>query len=259
MYIYIISILFTLLGSVSLYGQTLEQKANAEYDKDNYSEALKLYLQVAQDEGTSSDLFYNIGNTYYRMGDLGRAVLNYERALILNPGNDDAKTNLEFVNTKIQTKIVENKSFVVQIVDDFVESQSSNTWAMIAAVCFVLLIAGILLYVFSSTIILRKIGFFGGGLMILFTIIAMLCAFVVKTKNEAGNKAIVITPSVTLSTVPRIPKDKSEEAFILTSGNKVTVVDSVVNKMGGANEIWYDVKADDRHRAWLKQDNVEKI
>ena len=256
---FIISILFTLLGSVSLMGQSLVEKANAEYDKDNYAGALKLYLQVAQEEGTSSDLYYNIGNTYYRMGDLGHAVLNYERALILNPGNEDARTNLEFVNSKIQTKITEDKSFVIQLIDNFVEWQSSNSWAVIAAICFVLLIAGILLYVFATTIMLRKVGFFGGGVMLLFVVIAMMCSVSVKSRVETKNKAIVIKPSVTLSTVPRIPKDKNEEAFILTSGNKVTIVDSVENKTGEIKEIWYDVKADDTHRAWLKSNDVEKI
>lgn len=256
---FIISILFTLLGSVSLMGQSLVEKANAEYDKDNYAGALKLYLQVAQEEGTSSDLYYNIGNTYYRMGDLGHAVLNYERALILNLGNEDARTNLDFVNSKIQTKITEDKSFVIQLIDNFVEWQSSNSWAVIAAICFILLIGGILLYVFATTIMLRKVGFFGGGVMLLFVIIAMLCSLSVKSRVEAKNKAIVIKPSVTLSTVPRIPKDKNEEAFILTSGNKVTIVDSVENKTGEIKEIWYDVKADDTHRAWLKSNDVEKI
>lgn len=256
---FIISILFTLLGSVSLMGQSLVAKANAEYDKDNYAGALQLYQQVAQEEGTSSDLYYNIGNTFYRMGDLGHAVLNYERALILNPGNEDARTNLEFVNSKIQTKITEDKSFVIQLIDNFVEWQSSNSWAVIAAICFILLIGGILLYVFATTIMLRKVGFFGGGIMLLFAVVAMMCSIAVKTKVETKNKAIVIKPSVTLSTVPRIPKDKNEEAFILTSGNKVTIVDSVENKTGETKEIWYDVKADDTHRAWLKSNDVEKI
>lgn len=256
---FIISILLLLLSPISLMGQSLTEKANAEYDKDNYAGALELYLQAAREEGTSSDLYYNIGNTYYRMGDLGRAILNYERALILNPGNDDAITNLEFVNSKIQTKIIEDKSFVIQLIDDFVGCQTSNTWAIIAAICFVLLIGGILLYVFATTILLRKVGFFGGGILLLLVIVSLMCSIAVKSKVEAKNKAIVIKPSVTLSTVPRNPKDKNEEAFILTSGNKVTIIDSIETKLGDTKEIWYDVKADDTHRAWLKGNEIEKI
>lgn len=255
----IISIFCFIVFVFPIAAQSLTEKANAEYEKDRYTEALSLYLQAAKEEGTSSDFYYNIGNTYYRLGDLGRAVLNYERALILNPGNEEARTNLDFVKTKIQTRITEEKSFVIQVIADFVDSSTSNTWAIIAAVSFVLLVIGIFLYIFSSIIILRKIGFFGGGVMLLFTAISLACAFTVKSKNEAKNKAVVVSPSVTLSTVPRIPKDKTEEAFILTSGNKVTIVDSVSNKNGDTKEIWYDVKVDASHRAWLKSENVEKI
>ena len=86
-----------------------------------------------------------------------------------------------------------------------------------------------------------------------------MCAFSMKSKVEAHNKAIIITPSVTLSTVPRVPKDKAEEAFILTAGNKVTIVDSVENKNGEIREMWYDVKANDTHRAWVNAKNVEII
>lgn len=256
---YILSILIFCVGVVPVMGQSLVEKANAEYDRDKYSDALSLYLQAAMEEGTSSDLYYNIGNAYYRMGDLGRAVLNYERALIFNPNNEEARENLEFVNSKIQTKIVEDKSFVVQVIDEFVGLQTSNSWATDSVVCFILFIVGILLYVFSSTIILRKIGFFGGGIMLICVVISLLCSYSVKSKVEAKNKAIVVSHSVTLSTVPRVPKDKTEEAFILTAGNKVTIVDSIINKVGETQEIWYDIKADDKHRAWLKREHIEKI
>ena len=254
-----LSFIMAVLGFASAMGQSLVEKAATEYNNDKYPEALELYLQAAKAEGTSSDLYYNIGNTYYRMGELGHAVLYFERAVMLDPQNDDAKTNLEFVNSRIQTKIAQEKSFVIQVIDDFVGSLSSNTWATLAAISFILLLSGILLYVFSSVIALRKIGFFGGGVMLLSTIITLLCAISMKSKVEAHNKAIVITPSVTLSTVPRTPKDKNEEAFILTAGNKVTIVDSVETKNGEEKIKWYDVKADDTHRAWLKSDNIEII
>ena len=254
-----LSFIMAVLGFASAMGQSLVEKAATEYNNDKYPEALELYLQAAKAEGTSSDLYYNIGNTYYRMGDLGHAVLYYERALVMDPSNDDAATNLEFVNSKIQTRISEEKSFVVQVIDTVVESQTSNSWATIAAISFVLLVAAILLYAFSSVIALRKVGFFGGGILIVVIILSLMCAVSVKSRVEAHDKAVVVSPSVTLSTVPRTPKDKTEEAFILTSGNKVTIVDSVENKTGEAVQVWVEVKADDTHRAWLKKEHLERI
>ena len=254
----ILSIILAVCG-VASSAQGLVESATAEYNNDKYAKALELYLQAANEEGTSSDLFYNIGNTYYRMGDLGNAVLYYERALVLNPSNEDAEINLEFVNSKIQTRLSEEKSFVVHVIDTFIESLTSNEWATIASITFVLLIAGILLYVFSSVVTLRKVGFFGGGVMLVVSIVSLMSAFTVKSRVEAHDKAVVLSPSVTLSTVPRIPKGKAEEAFILTAGNKVTVVDSVENINGEKAEMWYEVKADDTHRAWLKKEHIERI
>ena len=254
----ILSIILAVCG-VASSAQGLVESATAEYNNDKYAKALELYLQAATEEGTSSDLFYNIGNTYYRMGDLGNAVLYYERALVLNPSNEDAEINLEFVNSKIQTRLSEEKSFVVHVIDTFIESLTSNEWATIASITFVLLIAGILLYVFSSVVTLRKVGFFGGGVMLVVSIVSLISAFSVKSRVETHSKAVVLSPSVTLSTVPRIPKGKAEEAFILTAGNKVTVVDSVENINGEKAEMWYEVKADDTHRAWLKKEHVERI
>lgn len=255
----ILSIILVVCGVVSSSAQSLVEKATAEYNNDKYAQALELYLQAANEDGTSSDLYYNIGNTYYRMGDLGNAVLYYERALVLDPSNEDAETNLEFVNSKIETRISEEKSFVIHVIDTFIESLTSNAWATIAAISFVLLIGGILLYVFSSVVTLRKIGFFGGGVMLIVCVVSLLSAITVKSRVEAHNKAVVLSPSVTLSTVPRIPKGKAEEAFTLTAGNKVTVVDSVENKNGEKVEMWYEVKADDTHRAWLKKEHIERI
>lgn len=255
----ILAIITFALISFTSEAQSLVEKANAEYDADKYADALTLYLQAATEEGVSSDLYYNIGNTYYRMGEIGYSILYYERALMLNPRNFDAKENIQFVSSKIQTNIVQEKSFVLQVIDDFVHLQSSDTWAVISVISFLLLLAGILLYVFTSAVMLRKIGFFGGGIMAIVTFISILCAFSMKSAVETHDKAIVVSPSVTLCTVPRVPKDKSEEAFILTAGNKVSIVDSVENKVGDKREKWYDVKADDTHRAWIKSTDIEII
>lgn len=82
-------------------GATLTQEADSAYMRDDFAEATRLYLQIAETEGTSSDLYYNLGNCYYRQKQPGKAILYYERALRLDPSNEDARANLEFVNTKI--------------------------------------------------------------------------------------------------------------------------------------------------------------
>ena len=133
-------------------------------------------------------------------------------------------------------------------------SRSSNSWAVISAVLFLVFVAALLAYIFMSNVAIRKIGFFGGGIVLVVMLFTLWFAFA--TRNHAVNSkyAIVVVPSSTLSTSPRLPKDKTEEAFLLNEGFKVEVVDSVKSEM-----LWYDVKTSDQHRAWIKAGDVKII
>ncbi|MCH4155068.1 MAG: tetratricopeptide repeat protein [Muribaculaceae bacterium] len=254
-----LAILFSLAFPFMVFAQDITQKANDLYSKDNFNEALELYLNAAKTKGTSSELYYNIGNTYYRLGNMGKSILYYERALILNPSNADAKTNLDFVNGKIQNNADIGASFLSNLIDSLISRESSNSWAIIGVVCFLLFLGAVALYIFASSVPLRKLGFFGGAALLLFTIVAISCSSHLQSKAMNHEYAIVTVSSTTLSTSPRVPKDKSEEAFLLNEGMKVQIVDSVENKTEGVSEKWYDVKADDSHRAWISSKAVEII
>lgn len=251
-------ILYTIIaffvGINVMFAQDLVKQANSEYEKDHYEKAIELYEKAAKQQGTSSELYYNIGNSHYRLGNLGEAILNYERALKLDPNNDDVRTNLDFVNEKANVKIDNGGSYFTDKIAGWVMSRSSNSWAVISAVLFLVFVAALLAYIFMSNVAIRKIGFFGGGIVLVVMLFTLWFAFA--TRNHAVNSkyAIVVVPSSTLSTSPRLPKDKTEEAFLLNEGFKVEVVDSVKSEM-----LWYDVKTSDQHRAWIKAGDVKII
>ena len=248
-----------LISAISSHAQSLTDQAADAYNKDDFNKALELYLKAAQEDGTSSELFYNIGNTYYKLDKNGMAILYYERAILLDPQNDDARSNLEFVNEKANLNIDKGATYWKDSLDELVSGFTSSMWGWIGVASFLLFIVLLVVYIFVDTVILRKIGFFGGGIVLICSILANVCAFYVKSKTEVHNQAIVVVPSVTLSTSPRQPKDKTEEAFILNEGTKVSVVDSVTNTASGNNEKWYNVKADDTHRAWIISSAMEII
>ncbi len=253
--LFVLFLFFAFIG----YAQSLCEQAAEAYNSDDFNKALELYLKAAQEDGTSSWLYYNIGNTYYKLDKNGMAILYYERALLLDPGNSDAINNLEFVNGKANLNIDKGATYWRDSIDNAVSSLSSSNWGMLGIISFFLFIILLVVYVFVDTVSLRKVGFFGGGIMLICSILANVCAYHVKSKSEAHNQAIVVLPSVTLSTSPRMPKDKTEEAFMLNEGTKITVVDSVMNTVSGNNEKWYDIKADDTHRAWINSDAIEII
>ena len=136
---------------------------------------------------------------------------------------------------------------------------TSNGWAIIAIVSFLLLIGAVALYIFSGVVLLRKIGFFGGAAFLIITIAANVIAFQAASRIKNHNYAIVQQESVILSTSPREPKNKTEEAFMLHVGAKVELLDSLVSTKDSVAVKWYEVKAGTNNRAWIKGEAIEKI
>lgn len=252
----IIIILLAVLALPLLATNANIDRANQAYKQELYNEALKLYLQEAQQSGVSSALYCNIGDTYYRLKDNVHAVLYYERALLLDPSNGDARFNLEFVRGKMQLPDDAGDSWFSNWVDQTVSHLSSNTWAIIAIVTFLLFLAGAAAYLFLDNVLMRKIGFFGGAVLIVACILANLAAFHVYHRATDGNGAIIMPESVTLSTAPREPRGKEEEAFKLQQGTRVEIVDSVADK---ANGKWLQVATAGGHKAWVNAKEVEVI
>lgn len=232
-------------------------RANQAYKQELYNEALKLYLQEAEKTGVSSALYCNIGDTYYRLKDNVHAVLFYERALLLDPSNSDARFNLEFVRGKMQLPDDAGDSWFSNWVDQTVSRFSSNTWAIIAIITFLLFLAGVAIYMFMDNVLMRKIGFFGGAVLIVACILANLAAFHVYNKATAGNGAIIMPETVTLSKAPREPRDKEHEAFQLRQGTRVEIVDTITDSANGSK--WLQVSTAGGHKAWLSAKDVEVI
>ena len=253
---FIITIILGVFALPLLAGNANIDKANQAYKQELYNEALKLYLQEAETTGVSSSLYCNIGDTYYRLKDNVHAVLYYERALLLDPSNSDARFNLEFVRGKMQLPDDAGDSWFSNWVDQSVSRLSSNAWAIIAIITFLLFLAGVAIYLFMDNVLMRKIGFFGGALMIVASILANLAAFHVYHKATSGTGAIIMPENVILSNAPREPRDKKDEAFQLQQGTRVEIVDTIADPSNGK---WLQVSTAGGHKAWINAKDVEVI
>ena len=238
---------------------SLINDADQAYMNDNFERALELYTEASEQDGVSSNLYYNIGNCYYRLGNMGKAIVNYERALKLDPSNSDAAANLSFVNSRIVDKPVDNASLTEKIGERILGKFTSDTWAWITFGLFALFIAATAGYIFLSAVIMRKTCFFSGLVLIVLTIGGIVLTLTSARRTVSTENAIIITESVNLGTSPRVPKDKSEEAFLLHEGTRLQIVDSLTTNNGTTPTKWYEVKVDRDHRAWINSDNVEKI
>lgn len=233
--------------------------ADSAYMADEYNRAAELYLKAISEEGPSSKLYYNLGNSYYRMGELGKSILAYERSLRLDPTDQDTRDNLAFVNARITDRPGERGTFLGNSLDATASAMKSDTWAWIAFGTFLLTVTGVLTYLFAGAIGLRKIGFFGG--IVTFILCAVSIFFAIRSAANAisDDAAIVTAPSTILSTAPRTPRDRSQEAMLLHEGTRVSILDSVKSTTDSVQSVWYDVQVDNTHRAWINAMDVEKI
>lgn len=252
-------ILMFFAAIIPIFANTVIDKADSAYMDDDFKQAIDLYTQAIDNDGSSSMLYYNLGNSYYRMGMPGKAIVCYERALRLDPTNEEARTNLEFVNTKITDQIGDNGTFISNIFESVIDYCHSNGWAWIAISSLILFFLAIAMYIFVPVIVLKKIGFFGAIILLLIIVTSNIFAYKAANKAIAHDHAIIIEPSTILSTSPRSPKDRSEEAMLLHEGTKVEIVDSVTTANDSTKMKWYEVKIDNTHRAWINSDAVEKI
>ena len=223
--------------------------ADSAYVRGEYQQAIKDYEALLK-QGASADLYYNLGNAYYRTENITRAVLNYERALLLSPGDRDIRFNLQMARSKTVDKITpEQDMFFVTWYRSLVNLTSVDGWADIALISLALAIVLALLYLFSERIWLRKVGFFGAIILIVFFLLGNVFAYQQKDLLVHRRGAIVTAPAVTVKSTPA---KQGTDLFILHEGTKVTITDASMKD-------WKGIRLADGKEGWIESQQIELI
>jgi len=228
---------------------TLFARANKHYISGNYTEALKLYEAVIGMGKESPELYFNLGNSYFKLNDIAHAILNYERAHLLAPNDEDIVFNLELARTYTVDKIDAIPDFfVVKWFKQLANAFSSNGWAILAITFFIVTLALLLVYQFSGRYMLKRYAFTFSWVAAFLFIISLIFSNVQKNRIANSNHAIVITSSVA---VKGSPSENSSDIFILHAGTKV----QILRNLGD----WSEIKIADGSKGWLKKSTFEKI
>jgi len=241
-------VLLILLFPLGVQAMT-KAEADSAYVHGEYQKAIDGYEALLK-KGVSADLYYNLGNAYYRTENITRSVLNYERALLLSPSDPDIRFNLQMARSKTIDKIVpEQEMFFVTWYRSLVNIASVDGWAMIALTCLGLAIILVLLYLFSNHIWLRKVGFFGAFLMIV--VFACSNLFAHQQKKQLLNRtgAIIIESAVNVKSTPA---KNGIDLFILHEGTKVTIIDASMKD-------WKEIRLADGKEGWVENRQMETI
>ena len=226
-----------------------KQNADDEYAKGNYQQAIKDYQEILK-TGVSSEIYYNLGNAYYRTDNITQALLAYERALQLSPGDNDIRFNLQYARSKTIDKITpETEMFFVTWYNSLVNFTSVDRWSNTAIVSIVMALLLILVFLFAPQMWARKSGFYGSAVFLLLFAFANLFAFQQKHELETKQGAIVIAPTVN---VKKTPAASGTDVFVIHEGTRVDITDRGMKQ-------WRGIKLADGREGWLKTSQIEEI
>lgn len=221
-------------------------EGNAAYDEGNYEQALTLYGQIEEAGVESAALYYNMGNTFYKMKSYPKAILYYEKALKLDPGNEDIRTNLEIANMAIVDKInVLPQSFIKRWWNGLKQSFSADGWAWVSVAMLGLLLICLFVFLMSRRTGWRKSGFFVGLVAVVCLAFSLVFAIGQYRDLKYQDEAIIMTPTVTAKSSPSV---NSVDLFVLHEGTKVRILDSAKD--------WNKIRIADGSLGWLQASDM---
>lgn len=228
---------------------TLFQKGNQQYAKGRYQQAVQSYQQILNDGYQSATIYFNLGNAYYKIDDIPSAILYFEKAHKLNPSDEDINFNIKLANSKTTDKIIPLPEFFVSSWwHSFILCLSANTLATLS-VLFLLAGFGLLvLYIFTSSIGVKKLSFYGGIVLICFGFISIFIANRQVNYFNHHHQAIVFSSSVTAKSSPDAA---GKQMFVVHEGTKVNVMETNAN--------WIEIELPNGSAGWIASTDVKEI
>jgi tetratricopeptide (TPR) repeat protein len=245
----LVAVILPLLSFGNDDAGSLFKKANNLYAKSQYKDALNTYQQIVDDGYQSAAVYFNMGNAEFKMGDIPSALLYYEKAHKLSPGDEDINFNLRYANLKTTDKIdAAPEFFLSRWWQVFILSFSAkvlSVWSII----FILLASGsLILYFFANSVAVKKASFYGALALFFLGIFLIFIANRQLSYFDDHKQAIVFSNSVNVKSGP---VDKSGTLFVIHEGTKVNILDS--------NNGWVKISLANGNEGWVKTTDVKQI
>lgn len=224
-------------------------KGNQQYAKGQYQQAVQSYKQILNDGYQSATVYFNLGNAYYKLDDIPSAILYFEKAHKLNPGDEDINFNIKLANSKTTDKLVQVPDFfVTSWWHSFILCFPANT---LAAVSILFLLAGfgiLVLYLFTNSVSIKKLSFYSGIVSICIGAIVIFIANRQVDYFSHHHQAIVFSSSVTAKSSPDAA---AKQLFVVHEGTKVNVMETDAN--------WIEIELPNGSAGWISASDVKEI
>lgn len=245
--------LILLLGVLISFGNNKHDSllvlANQQYDAGIYHEAIQNYQLIIDDNVESAQLYYNLGNTYYKIDDLASAILFYEKAKKLNPNDEDINYNLGIANSRI----VDNIDSVPEIIfkrwwNQFYNMFSVNLWARVAIGLFILTLVFAAIYLLARTRFIKKLFFTLGVLFLLVSIASYYVSYQKYYYSNTSKEAILFAPTITIKSRPN---RNSVDLFVIHEGTKIYILEQIGE--------WVEIRIANGSVGWLPLSEIKYI
>ena len=238
-----------LLISQVFYAQTGFEKGNDLYNKGKYDLAAKEYESVLEANKESVELYFNLGNCYYKLNQTAPAIYNYEKALVLDPSNAAVLNNIKFAQKQNidEIKVIPKVGFA-KLLRDFTGIYPFDTWAYIAISFSFLFLCFFIGYYFSQTVVLKRVFFLGMFVILLLLLMSISAAFFEKSHFDNEKPAIVFAESTELRNEPQ---KSSSVTFVLHEGTKVYVEETLGN--------WKKIQLTDGTEGWIEGKSIKEV
>ncbi len=250
---HIIILLLLVLTADLVSGQeerSVKFKKGVEYyTASKYQEALNEWLDIYNTGYRSAELDYNIGNAYFKLNNVPGSILFFERAHLLKPADNNINYNLQIARTLVVDKFEEiPELFFVKWFDFLSLLLSTNTWAVISLVSFILFLILLSAYIYSARYRIKVLGFWAALLFLIIS--ASSLTFTIRNKSLVynSNRAVIFAPSLNGKSSP---DNSGTDLFILHEGSKVTIEDQVGE--------WYEIKLTDGNKGWVPSNSLTII
>ena len=229
--------------------EELFKSANDLYKNDKLEEAIELYKKIETKGLVSSELFYNLGNSYYKLNKVGPSIYYYEKALKMNPLNEDVKNNLVFARRLALDNIEELPKTVFQRINkNVLQKLSYNQWAIVVVVFSILGSLLFLLFYFASSPSKKRFYFVTSSLSFVLLIFSFLITYNQYSLSRNNKVAIIFAEKTEVRNAPTL---NSEEVFTLHEGTKVIVLDAIDN--------WKKIKLADGKLGWIISEEIKEL
>ena len=231
------------------FAQSGFEKGNVLYQNGQYEQAIQAYESVLDSRQQSAELYFNLGNCYYKLNKVAPSIYNYEKALVLAPEDADITNNLKFAQklTIDEVKEVPKVGFA-KLLHDFTGMYHYNTWAWISIVFGLLFLGFFIGYYFSLAAVLKRIFFFGMFVWVLFLLVSLGAAIFERNHFVTDRPAIVFAE---VTEVKSEPQKASPATFILHEGTKVFVEESLGK--------WKKIQLTDGTEGWIESEAIKEV